>query len=264
MQSISVKMLAEAMGLGADAGIADRWYVSDGAQAVGPVNLELIARGIEAGKVPLESFVRHEAWRVWRPLKELALVSADSAAPTQRYHPRPPATIPHSTDDITQPGRPMFPEEMSPSDAFAGAADMADALLLLLNAAVMRSHADAALVHEVRNDGAVVLYAHGPFARDMIGARTSLLDPALAAAAEGASMMAEPAPGPAGQALLGRMLQLGVACEGACLVPVRMRGRLVAVLELGRKAPRLRGSEMGAVEALAEALASKADDGCWF
>ena len=78
----SIKLLAETA-----VGSTDRWYVSDGATAVGPVALDLIARGIEEGRVPLESYVRHEAWRVWRPVWEVAEVqippvAADSAAPT--------------------------------------------------------------------------------------------------------------------------------------------------------------------------------------
>jgi hypothetical protein len=51
---------------------ADRWYVTVGHTAVGPVNLDLLARGVEAGKVPLGAFVRHEGWTVWRPLAEIA------------------------------------------------------------------------------------------------------------------------------------------------------------------------------------------------
>jgi hypothetical protein len=69
----SVKLLTDA--LGPDRAAADKWYVSNGVTAVGPVNTDLLARGIEAGKVPLESFVRHEAWKVWRPLTEIAVVT---------------------------------------------------------------------------------------------------------------------------------------------------------------------------------------------
>lgn len=257
----SVKLLTDAVG--ETAGVADRWYVSDGANAVGPVGLELIARGIEAGKVPLESYVRHEAWKVWRPLTELAVVSIDSAAPTPPYHPRPRETMPCSTDDVTLPGRPVFPDEIMPSDALAGAADFDDALHLLLNAAVLRVHADAALVHVVRPDGAVVLFAHGPFARTMIGEPTTLLDPVMAAAAVGSTVVAEPSPGPAGQALLERLLHVGVACEAACMIPVLVFGRLAATIELGRKAPRLRASEIAAVEALVEALAARGETDHW-
>lgn len=257
----SVKLLTDVVGN--SPGVADRWYVSDGAKAVGPVGLELIARGVEAGKVPLGSYVRHEAWRVWRPLTELAVVSVDSAAPTPPYHPRPPETMPARMDDVTLPGRPVFPDEVMPSDALAGAADLDDALLLMLNAAVLRTHADVALVHVVRQGGAAVLYAHGPFARCVIGEATSLLDPVMAAASEGHTVVAEPSPGPAGSALLDRLLHLGVACEGACMFPVLVHGRLVATLEIGRKGPRLRASELSALEALVEALATRAESDHW-
>jgi len=287
LQMRSIKLLTETAG--PPLGIADRWYVSDGATLVGPVGLELIARGVEAGKVPLESYVRHEAWKVWRPLSELAEVSVDSAAPTPPYHPRPAATrrdmwAPHpsydESDDITLPGRPVFPEEVMPQDALAGAADVDDALLLLFNAAVLRSGADAALLHVVRPWGygvhdtmadtladdtndAVILHAHGPFSRNLVGERTSLLDPALAAAAGGNLVMAEPSPGEAGRAIRDRMLDLGIACEAACLMPAVASGRLVAALELGRKGQGFRASELYAVEGLVEALVHRIEREMW-
>lgn len=76
----SVKLLADIMS--SDRAVADRWYVTIGEEPVGPVNLDLLARGIEAGKVPLDSFVRNEAWTVWRPLSDIARVTvADSTSP---------------------------------------------------------------------------------------------------------------------------------------------------------------------------------------
>ncbi len=59
--------------LRADRASADRWYVTNGATAVGPVALELVERGIEAGKIPVESYIRHELWKIWRPLSELCI-----------------------------------------------------------------------------------------------------------------------------------------------------------------------------------------------
>lgn len=59
--------------LRADRASADRWYVTNGATAVGPVALELVERGIEAGKIPVESYIRHEMWKIWRPLSELCI-----------------------------------------------------------------------------------------------------------------------------------------------------------------------------------------------
>ncbi len=61
--------------LRADRATADRWYVTNGATAVGPVALELVERGIEAGKIPVESYIRHEMWKIWRPLSELCITT---------------------------------------------------------------------------------------------------------------------------------------------------------------------------------------------
>src|SRR5271169_1224279 len=76
-----VKMLSGVVDVARRA--ADRWYVTIGHSAVGPVNLDLLARGVEAGKVPLEAFVRHEGWKVWRPLSELAVFLPDDEGDPQ-------------------------------------------------------------------------------------------------------------------------------------------------------------------------------------
>lgn len=261
----SFKLLAEA-GFAA-VGNADRWYVSDGATAVGPVALELLARGIEEGKVPLESYVRHEAWRVWRPLSDVALVqappAADSAAPTLPYRGPGPVASSSPTDDVTLPGRPPLPEEVHPSDALEGAADMPDALHLLMNAAVLHLVADVALLHVTNDEGVVVHYAHGPFSRSMIGMRTSFSDPVMALARAGSVVVTEPSPGPAGKTLIERLMQLGVVCEAATMQPVVVDGRLIAVLEVGRQGPQLRASELVVIERLVETFVSRAEAGAW-
>lgn len=250
-------------------GNADRWYVSDGATAVGPMAFDLIARGIQEGKVPPESYVRHEAWRVWRPVWEVTEINTpspvDSAAPTPPFHHarRTNAAPSSPTDDVTLPGRPLLPEEIAPSDALEGAADMSDALHLLLNAAVLHLYADAALLHMTGETHAVVHYAHGPFSRAMIGTETSLSDPALAAARTGRVIIAEPSPGPAGKALIERLLLVGVLCEAATMHPILVGGRLVAVLEMGRKGPPLRARELVVLEKLVTTFVSQTEAGVW-
>ncbi len=270
----SFKLLAETT-----AGNPDRWYVSDGATAIGPVGLELIARGIQEGRVPLESYVRHEAWRVWRPVWEVTdprvPMGADSAAPTPPYHQRSnqrpsadalalmEALTEAPTDDITLPGRPLLPEEIAPADALEGAADMSDALHLLLNAAVFHLHADAALLHRTNDTGAVVHYAHGAFSRTMIGVETSYSDPVLAVARLGTVIVAEPSPGLAGQALVERLLQVGAFCDAATMHPILVAGRLIAMLEVGRKGHPLRASELVILEKLVDAFVSRTEMGVW-
>src|SRR6516225_879476 len=95
----TVKMSADMVDVARRA--EDRWYVTIGHEAVGPVNLDLLTRGVEAGKVPLGAFVRHEQWKVWRPLSELAVIEGDDAEASR------PAREP--TDDVSDPGRPFVP-----------------------------------------------------------------------------------------------------------------------------------------------------------
>lgn len=271
VQSIqSFKILAESEAAG-----ADRWYVSDGATAVGPVALDLITRGIQEGRVPPESYVRHEAWRVWRPVGEVSDFQVpspiDSAAPTPPYPGSPASRSSHishvegfgPTDDVTLPGRPALPEEIAPADALEGAADLSDALHLLLNAAVLHLHADAALLHRAQEQSAIVHFAHGPFSRPLIGFETKFDDPAMMFARSGHSIVAEPSPGPAGKALMDRLFYLGVHCDAATMHPILVNGRLVAILEIGRKGPQLRASELVVLEKLIEAFVSRTEAGTW-
>lgn len=259
----AVKLLAVAV----DPAAADRWYVTNGTTAIGPVNLALLERGIEAGKVPLESYVRHEGWKVWRPLTELVSegpfdprrTSRDlKAMHMARFAPPPPP----STDDVSSPARPTRPEEMLPDDAFAGSAGLPEALLLLLSAAVQRGEASAALVHEVREGGAMVVCAHGGRLFDVLGEHTSYLDPVLVAAASGTAVVSEPAPGAAGRAMLERLARGGEAPAAAMMVPIRPHGRLVAFLELGRSTP-FRARQVAAVEALVDALVVTIESSGW-
>src|SRR5215510_8290854 len=145
-----------------DVAAPDRWYVTNGANAVGPVDFQLLARGIRAGKVPLESFIRHEGWKVWRPLADVAEVihGTPLAPPVMPAPPVSKSADAASTDDITEPGRPSLPGERLAADAIAGATDLREALLLVMAAVVQRTSAEAAIVHRVHDDGAVVACAH--------------------------------------------------------------------------------------------------------
>jgi len=102
----------------------DRWYVSNGVKPVGPVHFELVVRGIEAGRVPLDSYIRHETWRVWRPLADIACVVADEdgdapaallSAPAHFFTPVPTSS-PWDDDEITIPGRAAPPRASRPDE----------------------------------------------------------------------------------------------------------------------------------------------------
>lgn len=264
----SVKLLTDS--LGPERAAADRWYVSNGVTAVGPVSTDLLARGIEAGKVPLESFVRHEAWKVWRPLTEIAVVTGENGE-TMSLADADDAVISRvgaitleeqaHFEALSSPGLsvppvaepiPSFSVEAASSDArptprlpplraasvFSEAKNLSEALLLLLSTASARVSAGAALIHHVLDDGAAaVVSAHGPRMLDLLGRRTPLSDPAVMAAASGLTIVTEPSPGPAGQAILKRLGELGAPIAFALMLPIRPGGRLFGMLEMGRPTP---------------------------
>jgi hypothetical protein len=379
---------------------ADKWYVTDGMNAVGPVELTLLVRGVEAGRVPLDSFVRHEGWKVWRPLadfaesdgvpepvptapaplssllqQERAIADGSASDPlfeTGEYGDRltievlsemAPATdhLPSMVDEVSNevptqlsrdllgndrptlasyiddeetkipekklsapprpasfmPPRPasfqpppnsglvplaphaiiartsskpgteplvgddddedegktspsVKPPRLPPpgslpqirADELDGAADLADALHLLLDSLVRHVRAEAALLHRMADDGATVVCAHGPNMVDMLGARARLLDPALVAAAGGNVVVAEPAPGPAGDVLLSRLRKLGLDAEGAAMLPIRPKSRLLGFVELG-KAQRFSFRELAIAEELVAMFVTKAEQSGW-
>jgi hypothetical protein len=88
------------------------------------------------------------------------------------------------------------------------------------------------------------------------------LDPAVVAAAGGSIVIAEPAPGPAGDATIARLSKLGRQVEGAVMIPLRPRGRLLGLLEMG-KAERFHLRSIIRAEDLARAFVAKAEANGW-
>lgn len=188
-------------------------------------------------------------------------------APPAVASPRSPSVAPpndeHATARISLPPATVPPSSgWSPADELASAKDLSDALLLLLTAVVRRAPAEVGLVHKMADDGATVVCAHGPNGIDLLGTRARLLDPAIVAAAGGNIVIAEPAPGPAGDATLARMRKVGIDCEGAVMFPLRPRGRLLGFLEIG-KAERFGLRGILRAEDLVRAFVTKAETLGW-
>jgi hypothetical protein len=148
------------------------------------------------------------------------------------------------------------------AEDFSGAQNLAEGLLWLLSAAVQAAGADGGLAHRVSDDGAVVACARGPEVAAALGLPTRLLDPMLVAAAGGHVVLAEPVPGPAGEAMHERMKRIGLEAEGALMIPVRPRERLLAFLELGCRR-RFSLSEIARVEQLVRAFVRRAEEAGW-
>lgn len=135
-------------------------------------------------------------------------------------------------------------------------------MLLLLGEVVKRAHATGALLHRMADDGATISCAHGPRMVEVLGTRIRLLDPAVVAAAGGSVVVAEPAPGPAGDATLNRLRKIGIEAEGAAMFPIRPHRRLLAFLEIGRET-RFTFQDLAAAERAVEAFVAQAEANGW-
>ncbi len=262
----------------------DEWYVTDGATAVGPVTLALLLRGVEAGKVPRDGFVRHISWGGWRGLADLTehdpsfdprrtfkVLPVPKLSEPKVAIPRPPPRDTLDSSDLVEDlssdsdGKPSEPEviDVAPKPTasvpteqgatFEGASDLAEAMLILLATSVAECEAEAALVHRVRDEGALVVCSHGPRMFELLGEKLVHGDPVHFAARQGQTVFAEPVPGVAGRAIRARLSRLGATVESAFMVPMHVDGKLSALIEVGRAKP-FRASDVARVEELIETL----------
>ncbi len=107
---------------------AGGWYVSNGDQSVGPVALELLVRGVETGRVPMDAFIRHEAWKVWRPLRELTIeaeLRTEAELAAALTDDEGPATIRESSPVIGMPMAPDVPAVVAREAALKAAEEAA-------------------------------------------------------------------------------------------------------------------------------------------
>jgi len=263
-----------------DTGSPDRWFVTNGVVAVGPVSYELVLRGVAYGRIPPGSFVRHESWQVWRRLEDIEAQSAGnrrqtiedlavrSAAVEKRARsvfsepPPPPsnAELSSRTGHIDRAPRQSFrPAAVDPVGVLSGATEFGEALLLTVVTAITAAGAEVGLVHRVRSDlgAAITVGGHGPSSERLLGERLTADDPTLAAARGGHTVLTEPQCGEIGRHMLGRMTRCLPEVKSVAMVPLLVYGELVALFEVGRKSRPFRAREIGRVEDVVEALAER-------
>jgi len=255
----------------------DRWFVTNGVTAVGPVSYELLRRGVESGRIPAGSFVRHDSWKVWRRLDDLEQLSAAkreeavqhlaaiSAAAEERAsnpynEPPPPPTEEELAAEPAPTKHPsMRPMAVDAAGVLESATDIEQAMLLALSTAVTAAGAHLGFLHLNRPDlGATVTsFAHGPDAEVLLGERLAANDPALLAAQAGHTVMGEPRLGEAGRYIAGRMTRCLPGPRGVAMVPVMVEGHMSAMIEVGRASRPFRAGEIARIEEVAEALAKR-------
>jgi hypothetical protein len=269
----------------------DQWYVTNGKVAVGPITYELLLRGIRHGKIPADSFIRHESWNVWRRLDELEQLNEDGLDQTVReladisakledrasspYSVPPPPPSQEQLDSewepasyrSSRPARSSFrPPAVDPVGVLGQAYDLNEALLLTLSTSVTAAAAEVGLLHRRRPDlgGVITTFGHGPNTERLLGERLTEADPTVLAAELGVTVMAEPQRGEIGRHIAGRIGRCVPAVRGLAMVPLSVHGALELVIELGKIGEPFRAREIARVEDVVATLGERAIVMGWF
>ncbi len=259
----------------------NRWYVTNGVVAVGPLDFELLTRGVARGRIPNGSLVRHESWKVWRPFEDIGALSDDArervvvhfgnlSASVDERASGPSSVPPPPPDEVALEDEPsasgmrssyhgLRPVAVDPVGVLSSAANLEEALLLALSTSVTAAGADVGLLHRVHRElgGAVTEFGHGPHVELLLGEKLLDTDPTLAAAHSGCTVVAEPRPGELGRYLAGRIGRCISSPRGLAMVPVLLFDELVGMLEIGRTGRPFRARELARVEDVVEALSAR-------
>lgn len=205
-----------------------RFFVTDGGVTIGPVDDDLLARGIAAGKVPLEAQVWRTGWDAWRTVREYAteqdiLPKAEKALAAARVA---------RVSDL-QPLQ--LPSTAVEAQSIGEAPDLATAASAFLALCATATGAECGWVHVASKPGGsmVTLEGIGPRAQFGVGRTIDASDHALRVAREGRTVLAEPLPGVVGSAVTARVIATGINPVSVLMTPVLCGGQLLVMLELG-------------------------------
>jgi hypothetical protein len=216
------------------------WYVTNGAAVVGPVNTDLLLRGITSRRIPNDCMVIQENWGAWRAI-----------------------------DQIRELGRITRPFSWAVEDGLGAgiseemvgrARDAGEALLFAMHAAVRATRATAGLVHRARKPfvGLVTSSARGPGVDAELGQVLPRHDPALELAQRGEGWLG-PLDGAdaAGLAVARRFSVCPGNLVGLAMAPIFDGGRLLAMIELARVDHPFRSADADVLRRIADVVCRK-------
>jgi len=208
---------------------SNAWYVSDGDSVVGPVSLDLLLRGVAHGRVSPDCMVRQPSWSKWRYVTELRELRRPESE-----------NLRAQVDDIIN---------------LAG--DPAEVILFALSAAAQRTRAEVGLGHRANRalGPLVTRFSHGEGLDEQLGRTVLSEDAALRIARYGCTVVQRPLGNAAGAAACRRLSSGRIPLRGVAWVPIHRRGRLFAMLELGRADRAFRQDDVDALRTISRSAA---------
>lgn len=206
-----------------------RFFVTDGEATVGPVEGELLIRGIHSGKVPLEALVWSPGWERWRTVVEYA---ADTGVLPSGEKEKASSKLARVSDLSAA----QLPSVEAERQSLADAADVHHAARQMLHSCASLIGAECGWVHVLSRENGNAMVTHdglGPRAAFGIGRSIDTSDQALRAARTGRTVLSEPIPGVVGSATAARIIATGISPTSVLMTPVLCGGNLLIMLELG-------------------------------
>ena len=224
------------------------WLVTDGEAVVGPVNTNLLLRGVTHRRIPEECLVRGVGWSRWRALDKIREI-----ARLRREQEREGSVwVPKATWRETFAVR--SPESARLEYLMGMATDPGEVLLFALNEAVSTTSASVGVVHRRRppHVGMVTSCARGPGASTLLGHVVSTEDAALDAACAGRVVIEAPGASRASGRTAERLGTVP-ASGGIAMIPLYAVGMLYAMIEVGRPDHPFRQSDIATFARIANA-----------
>jgi hypothetical protein len=220
-----------------------RWLVSNGEKTVGPVETDLLVRGVVSGRIP-ETCSVSMCGESWRPIDQVREVRQ---ARSGMYGPQAP--IPGSVRHAIR--------------WLADANDVGEALSLALHGACTVTGAQVGILYRQRHplELPVVSASLGDPMLEL-GEVVSRADPAWNAAAEGEPTLFRPGRSAAARAMA---LRLSPKRElaGIAMIPLRTPTEVVGVIELGRFDHCFRTTDARALVPLVTAALARVEELSW-
>lgn len=191
------------------------WYVTNGRSVVGPVDTDLLLRGISMGRVPDDCYIAQPTWGQWRSLDQIREVRA-------LYREREAL----KTDEV---GRPLQEALL-----FAGIEDDDKLLKAALKLAVEQTHADVGVVHQdwPPHVGLITTHSYGRGMVHALGRIIPWWDPVREAAVKDQVMLS--LSGTSDWSRVASMrLSTGGPVKAVAAVPVKVAKGHRTVIELG-------------------------------
>lgn len=224
------------------------WYVTNGQKVVGPVDTQLLLRGINGGKVNRECYVAQHSWSSWR--EQNAIREIRSLRRWQHSQKVVPGIEP-----VKQAlRRPRF--DGAPLER---AACEDGVLARALELAIASTKANVGVLHQPKapHVGLVTSFAHGPGMGLNLGEVVPWHDEARAVATEDRALLGAPESDVWARASARRLSnRINRRVSGVALVPIHVGGAR-GLLELGRYDHCFRESDVRVLEDLSSSLIAR-------